>query len=325
MTGLPERLVRERDLILDVVGERWKRALLASVGEVDARLRRAARRAGGRRRPHPRCRSILLAYFVAQLLAQIPITPGGLGFVEAGLTGTLALVGVAGRRRRRRDARLPAVLLLAADPGRRRRVLALPPPLPGIGDGRPGTRPDAASSPSAPTARAAASDAYSSSQTPSRLTPGTDGTPITRMPGGARDSRAGRRVLERDAARGLDAERGGRGEVGVGRRLRRLPSSPAIVAANAPPSPRAAQRRVDDRARRVRAQRQRDAGRAQRAEQLARAGHRLAAERQLGEQQARGAAPSARRRCSRGSPSIVAILAPRPARRCRRARACARA
>ena len=28
------------------------------------------------------------------MLAQIPITPGGLGVVEAGLTGSLALIGV---------------------------------------------------------------------------------------------------------------------------------------------------------------------------------------------------------------------------------------
>jgi uncharacterized protein (TIRG00374 family) len=39
---------------------------------------------------------ILLAYCIAQLLGQIPITPGGLGFVEAGLTATLALAGVSG-------------------------------------------------------------------------------------------------------------------------------------------------------------------------------------------------------------------------------------
>ena len=30
---------------------------------------------------------MLLAFCAAQVLAQIPITPGGLGFVEAGLTG----------------------------------------------------------------------------------------------------------------------------------------------------------------------------------------------------------------------------------------------
>ena len=38
---------------------------------------------------------VLLAFCAAQLLAQVPVTPGGLGFVEAGLTATLALAGVA--------------------------------------------------------------------------------------------------------------------------------------------------------------------------------------------------------------------------------------
>ncbi len=38
---------------------------------------------------------MLLAFCAAQVLAQIPFTPGGLGFVEAGLTATLALAGVA--------------------------------------------------------------------------------------------------------------------------------------------------------------------------------------------------------------------------------------
>ena len=37
---------------------------------------------------------MLLAFCAAQLLAQIPATPGGLGFVEAGLTATLVLAGV---------------------------------------------------------------------------------------------------------------------------------------------------------------------------------------------------------------------------------------
>ena len=43
---------------------------------------------------HPRPALVLLAFCAAQVLAQIPITPGGLGFVEAGLTATLALAGV---------------------------------------------------------------------------------------------------------------------------------------------------------------------------------------------------------------------------------------
>jgi uncharacterized membrane protein HdeD (DUF308 family) len=41
----------------------------------------------------PRPSLVLLAYTAAQLFALIPFTPGGLGFVEAGLVGTLALAG----------------------------------------------------------------------------------------------------------------------------------------------------------------------------------------------------------------------------------------
>ena len=37
---------------------------------------------------------VLLAYGAAQFLSMIPATPGGLGFVEAGLVGLLALAGV---------------------------------------------------------------------------------------------------------------------------------------------------------------------------------------------------------------------------------------
>ena len=43
---------------------------------------------------HPRPSLIVVAYVSAVVLALIPITPGGLGFVEAGLTGVLALAGV---------------------------------------------------------------------------------------------------------------------------------------------------------------------------------------------------------------------------------------
>jgi hypothetical protein len=37
---------------------------------------------------------VLLAFCTAQFLGTLPLTPGGLGFVEAGLTGTLVLAGV---------------------------------------------------------------------------------------------------------------------------------------------------------------------------------------------------------------------------------------
>jgi uncharacterized protein (TIRG00374 family) len=43
----------------------------------------------------PRPSLVLLAYAGAAVLALIPLTPGGLGFVEAGLVGTLTLAGVA--------------------------------------------------------------------------------------------------------------------------------------------------------------------------------------------------------------------------------------
>ncbi len=42
----------------------------------------------------PRPALVLLAYVAAELLALLPFTPGGLGFVEAGLVGTLVVAGV---------------------------------------------------------------------------------------------------------------------------------------------------------------------------------------------------------------------------------------
>jgi uncharacterized protein (TIRG00374 family) len=92
---LPARLLRERDRILDTLGPRWKRALVATAGRwaFDYATLLAALAAVG---SHPRPGLVLLAFTAAQVLAQIPVTPGGLGFVEAGLTGMLALAGVAG-------------------------------------------------------------------------------------------------------------------------------------------------------------------------------------------------------------------------------------
>ena len=93
LTRLPERLIRERDRLLGILGPRWKQALLAGTGRwaFDYATLLAALAAVG---SHPRPALVLLAFCAAQLLAQIPITPGGLGFVEAGLTATLALAGV---------------------------------------------------------------------------------------------------------------------------------------------------------------------------------------------------------------------------------------
>lgn len=94
-TDIPDRLLEERALILRVMGQRWWEALLAAIGRwlLDFATLLAALAAVGAR---PAPAAVLLAFVIAQALGQIPLTPGGLGFVEAGLTGTLALVGVTG-------------------------------------------------------------------------------------------------------------------------------------------------------------------------------------------------------------------------------------
>ena len=60
----------------------------------------------------------------------IPFTPGGLGFVEAGLGGDARGRRDLHRRRTGRDARLPTAHLLVADPARRDRGTVVPPPSP---------------------------------------------------------------------------------------------------------------------------------------------------------------------------------------------------
>jgi uncharacterized protein (TIRG00374 family) len=90
---LPERLRDERDMVRRTLGRHWPAALAAAEGRwlLDFLTLLAALEAVDAR---PRLTLALLAYCAAQLLAQVPITPGGLGIVEAGMTGTLALAGV---------------------------------------------------------------------------------------------------------------------------------------------------------------------------------------------------------------------------------------
>ncbi|MCX6371735.1 MAG: flippase-like domain-containing protein [Actinobacteria bacterium] len=93
LVGLPDRLVDERDLIRRVLGAGWWKALLYSAGNwlLDLTALLIALAAVG---AQPRASVVLLAYVVAAFLGMIPITPGGLGFVEAGLVGTLGLAGI---------------------------------------------------------------------------------------------------------------------------------------------------------------------------------------------------------------------------------------
>lgn len=90
---LPDRLRTQRNLIRNELGEQWRPVLCAAVGNwmFDFGALVAALAAVG---SDPNPALVLLAYTASAVLRMIPITPGGLGFVEAGLTGTLALAGV---------------------------------------------------------------------------------------------------------------------------------------------------------------------------------------------------------------------------------------
>jgi uncharacterized protein (TIRG00374 family) len=93
--NLPDRILAERDLVRRTLGRRWWQAALFASGRwlFDYLALLAALTAVG---ANPRPSLVLLAYCAAQGLGTLPLTPGGLGFVEAGLTGTLALAGVPG-------------------------------------------------------------------------------------------------------------------------------------------------------------------------------------------------------------------------------------
>jgi uncharacterized protein (TIRG00374 family) len=90
---IPDHLIGERDRLLDILGPSWRRAVAGTVARwaFDYATLVAALAAVGET-PNPAL--VLLAFCAAQVLSQIPVTPGGLGFVEAGLTATLALAGV---------------------------------------------------------------------------------------------------------------------------------------------------------------------------------------------------------------------------------------
>jgi uncharacterized protein (TIRG00374 family) len=93
LTNLPRLLIDERDVVRSMLGRKWWEALLYAAGNslLDYGALLAALAAVGAR---PRASLVLLAYVVAQLLGMVPLTPGGLGFVEVGLAATLGLAGV---------------------------------------------------------------------------------------------------------------------------------------------------------------------------------------------------------------------------------------
>ena len=93
VSGLAEHLVAERETLRRTFGRRWHGAVLAAAGKsiLDYLALVACLRAVGAE-PNPSL--VLLAYVAGSLLGMVPFTPGGLGFVEAGLVGMLVLAGV---------------------------------------------------------------------------------------------------------------------------------------------------------------------------------------------------------------------------------------
>ena len=93
LEGLDATLLAQRNEIRTALGQQWWQALLLSAGRLafDYLCLLAALRATGSR---PRPSLILVAYAVAGIVGMIPATPGGLGLVEASLTGLLVLAQV---------------------------------------------------------------------------------------------------------------------------------------------------------------------------------------------------------------------------------------
>lgn len=88
-----EDIIQRRDEVVASLGKRWHKALGVAVANwlLDYATLVVALIAVGAE-PNPSL--VLLAFAGAAVLGMIPITPGGLGFVEAGLVGMLTISGI---------------------------------------------------------------------------------------------------------------------------------------------------------------------------------------------------------------------------------------
>jgi uncharacterized protein (TIRG00374 family) len=91
------RIEDERQQLRTVLGSHWRGALTASTSmwALDY-LSLVAVLVGLRTKP--RLSVVLLAFTASKILAMVPVTPGGLGVVEASLTGMLTLAGIPARQ-----------------------------------------------------------------------------------------------------------------------------------------------------------------------------------------------------------------------------------
>ncbi|MFW2381569.1 MAG: lysylphosphatidylglycerol synthase transmembrane domain-containing protein [Acidimicrobiales bacterium] len=89
----PRKLVQERDRMVAAIGDRWLLAIVAAALNwvFDYLVLVTALVAVG---ADPRLSLVLLAYTGGALLTMIPVTPGGFGFVETGMTYLLVLSGI---------------------------------------------------------------------------------------------------------------------------------------------------------------------------------------------------------------------------------------
>ena len=93
LQGFDRRLLGERDAIRTALGQKWRQAVLlttARLGFDYGSLLFALRATGS----DPRPSLVLLAYAATGILGFLPLTPGGLGIIEAGLSSMLILAGV---------------------------------------------------------------------------------------------------------------------------------------------------------------------------------------------------------------------------------------
>ncbi len=89
----PRKLVHERDRMVTAIGDRWLLAVIAAALNwvFDYLVLVTALVAVG---ADPRLSLVLLAYTGGAVLTMIPVTPGGFGFVETGMTYLLVLSGI---------------------------------------------------------------------------------------------------------------------------------------------------------------------------------------------------------------------------------------
>ena len=94
-TSTAEDWLHRRNDVVDALGKRWFRALAAAVLNwfLDYLVLVTALYAIG---AEPRPSLVLVAFAGAAVLGMIPITPGGIGFVEVGLVGMLVAAGIPG-------------------------------------------------------------------------------------------------------------------------------------------------------------------------------------------------------------------------------------